>query len=525
MKPAVAYESIDQLIARHARERGAKIYLISAETGSEISYSQLDAVTNRIAHFLASRAIKANDRISVLSENCLSQVALYQGVRRYGATVVMVNCEVNSKNLEQILHDVEPKLVLWHRDLAPELQTIAKAQGVENHSFADLPEAAPENEFFNLIAGLPATRCSATGGTPHDLALIHYTSGTTSRPKGVCCTHECYFYDTDSVVAGFDIGESDRVLEYRALTWCSPQLLSMTAALQAGASFVLARKFSGSSFFDWIRKYGVTISAGVPTAITMLLERPHPVTKADLPTLRYMTTSTAPIAPETYEAFQKRYGITLLQACGMSEAGFMFANDPKAPRRGLVGRPLRNLNARFVDEDGKDTPVGVEGELMVDGLHMFSGYLVGRGEIQPRPSGGFLSGDLGHFDEEGYAFLTGRKKDLIIRGGVNIAPAEISTILCEHPGVLEAATIGVPDRIYGEAVACFVVPKPGQTLSVESIMEHLKPRLSEFKMPQSISILKDLPKTDRAKVSKSQLLAYWKEHVQSQCTAMAEKAG
>ena len=115
MKPSVPYQSIDQLITRQARERGAKAYAISAETGARITYSQLDAATNRIAHFLASRGIRANDRVSVLSENCLSQAVLYQGVQRYGATVVLVNCEVNAKNVEQILHDVEPKLVLWHR--------------------------------------------------------------------------------------------------------------------------------------------------------------------------------------------------------------------------------------------------------------------------------------------------------------------------------------------------------------------------------------------------------------------------
>jgi len=524
MKPSVPYQSIDQLITRHARERGGKAYVISAETGSQLTYSQLDAVTNRIGHFLASRGIKANDRVSVLSDNCLSQVALFQGVQRYGATVILVNCEVNARNVEQIVYDLEPKIVLWHRDLAPELQTIAKAQGVENHSFGDLPEADPENEFFSLIASLPATHCDAIVGGPRDLALINYTSGTTSSPKGVCCTHECYFYDTDSVVAGFDIGESDRVLEYRALTWCSPQLLAMTSTLQVGASFVLAKRFSGRHFFDWIRKYGATISAGVPTAITMLLERPHEVTKADLPTLRYMTTSSAPIAPETYEAFQKRYGITLVQGCGMSEAGFMFSNDPKAPRRGPVGKPLRNLMVRFVDQDGKDVPAGVEGELMVDGLHMFSGYLVGRGKIESKPAGWFLTGDLGYFDKDGYVYLTGRTKDLIIRGGVNIAPAEITTILCEHPGVLDAATIGVPDSIYGEAVTCFVVPKPGKTLTVESIIEHLKPRLSEFKMPQSVNFMKSIPKTDRGKVSRDIMLKYWKEHVKPQEKAKATGA-
>jgi long-chain acyl-CoA synthetase len=525
MSPGVPYQSIDQLITRHARERGGKAYVISAETGEQVTYAQLDTVTNRIGHFLASRGIKANDRVSVLSENCLSQVVLFQGVQRYGATVILVNCEVNAKNVATIVHDLEPKLVLWHRDLAPELQAIAQGQGVENHSFGDLPEAGSENEFFGLIASLPAAHCDAIVGGPHDLALINYTSGTTSNPKGVCCTHECYFYDTDSVVAGFDIGVNDQVLEYRALTWCSPQLLAMTSTLQVGASFVLAKKFSVSQFFDWIRKYGATISAGVPTAITMLLERPHPLTKADLPTLRYMTTSSAPIAPETYEAFQRRYGITLVQGCGMSEAGFMFANDPKAPRRGTVGKPLRNLMVRFVDPEGREVPAGGEGELMVDGLHMFSGYLVGPGEIQPKPAGWFLSGDLGYIDDDGYVFLTGRSKDLIIRGGVNIAPTEISTILCEHPGVLEAATIGIPDRIYGEAVACFVVPKPGHTLTVGAIFEHLKPRLSDYKMPKSISFVQAIPKTDRGKISRDLMLKYWKEHIQPQDVVNAANAG
>jgi acyl-CoA synthetase (AMP-forming)/AMP-acid ligase II len=184
-----------------------------------------------------------------------------------------------------------------------------------------------------------------------------------------------------------------------------------------------------------------------------------------------------------------------------------------------VGRPQRNVIARFVDEDGRDTPVGVEGELMVDGPQVFSGYLLGRGEIQQRPAGGFRTGDLGHYDQDGYAFLTGRKKDLVIRGGVNIAPLEITAILCEHPGVLDAATIGVPDRIYGEALACFVVAKPGQTLSVESIIDHLKPRLSEFKMPQSISFMTSIPKTDRAKVSKDGLLEHWRRHVQEAAKA------
>ena len=511
MTPVMSYRSIDQIISHQARERGVKSYAISAETGDRVSFAELDAITNQICHFLASRGTLVSERIAVLSDNCLAQVVLYLGVQRYGAAVCLVNCEVNAKNVEQILYDVEPKVILWHHHLSAELQDIARAVGVETYSFADLPKAGPENEFFSLIAKLPSEKCQNCLGGPDDLALVNYTSGTTSTPKGVCYTNEGLFYVTDSCAVGFDVTENDRLLEYRALTWFSSQSLSVTPTLLVGATLVLAKRFSVSHFFEWIKNYGVTISAGVPTAITMLLERPVPISKSDIPTLRYMIASSAPIAPETYEAFQKHYGITLSKACGMSESGFMFSNDPKAPHPESVGKTQRNLVARFVDDNGIDTAPGVEGELLVDGLQMFYGYLLGRGEIQQRPVGGFRTGDLGCFDNEGFTYLTGRKKDLIIRGGVNIAPMEITTILYEHPGVLEAATIGIPDRIYGEAVFSFVVPKPDHKLTLESIIEHLKPRLSEFKMPQSISFISSLPKTDRGKVSKEGLLKYWQQ--------------
>ena len=180
---------------------------------------------------------------------------------------------------------------------------------------------------------------------------------------------------------------------------------------------------------------------------------------------------------------------------------------------GPVGLEQRNIRARFVDENGNDTPPGVEGELMVDGPQIFNAYLVGRGEIQPRPPGGFRTGDLGHYDQDGYAWLTGRKKDLIIRGGVNIAPLEITSYLSEHPAVLEAATIGVPDKIYGEGIACFVVAKPGVALSVEEMTAHMAQRVSGFKMPQSISLLESIPKSDRGKVSKEGLLQIWNTQV------------
>jgi long-chain acyl-CoA synthetase len=144
---------------------------------------------------------------------------------------------------------------------------------------------------------------------------------------------------------------------------------------------------------------------------------------------------------------------------------------------------------------------------------VFSGYLTGRGDMQARPPGPFRTGDLGYFDPEGYVFFTGRKKELIIKGGVKISPLEITACLCQHPAVFDAATVGVPDRIYGESVACFVVPKPGANVTQDALREHLKSRLSEFKMPSSLTFVDAIPRTDRQKVSRELLLRYWEEHV------------
>lgn len=516
------YCSVRDLIALHARARPDKVYCTAAESGRTLTYRQLFEYSNQIARFLHARGFKAGDRVSVLADNCLSQLLVFHAVQAYGATVNLVNCEVNARNVAQIVYDVDPRLVLVHRGLPAEMQSIARAAGVECYSCDDDPQAsadrAVDDDFFQALRGESAAPdAPCVHGSPTEMALINYTSGTTAKPKGVCCSHQSYFYMSESVVDGFRLTEHDTMLEYRALTWCSPQVLSVTSMLQLGGSFVLAKRFSGSHFFDWIRKYGVTVSAGVPTAITMLLERPHAVTRADLPTLRYMTTSTSPIPPETFEAFQKRYAIPLVQGCGMSEAGFMFSNDPLAPRRGPVGRPQKNLRARFIDEQGNDTPVGVEGELVIDGPQIFEGYLMGRADIQPRAKW-FVTGDLGYFDQDGFAFLTGRKKDLIIRGGVNIAPLEITAYLCEHPDVLEAATIGVPDKIYGEAVACFVVPHPGRSISVDALLTHLRPRLSDYKMPQTVTLLEQVPKTDRGKPFKDGLMKIWEERVRPTLT-------
>jgi acyl-coenzyme A synthetase/AMP-(fatty) acid ligase len=495
--------SLDALLTDRASRFGDHVYLQAADAPRRLTFGGLDRLTHQVGRFLAARGIRRDDRVSVLAENGPGLVGFFFGIQRYGAAVNPINVEVNAKNVAQILHDVEPRLVLWSQTLAEELRATVAASGVETVPF-DPDDLGP------LLDGFPPTPDGGGRERRGRFAVIDYTSGTTSRPKGVCITHEAFAHMCDSPRQRFGIARGDRVLEYRSLAWASPQLLSLGATLHAGAVVVLGRRFSQHRFFDWIREHGITIAVGVPTVIHMLLERPREVTAASLPSLRFITSSSAPLTVDRQRDFERRYGIPVVQGCGMTEAGFMAGNPPGASRPGSIGLPMPHLRAWFRDDAGMPCPPGVEGELLVAGPQMASAYLTGRGRLEPIPADGFPTGDLGYADEAGYLHLTGRKKDVIIRGGVNIAPLEITAALLAHPGVADAATIGVPDRVYGEAAVSFVVPRAGAAVTSSALLAHCGEHLASFKVPAHIVVVDAIPRTDRGKVARDALDALWR---------------
>jgi acyl-coenzyme A synthetase/AMP-(fatty) acid ligase len=209
--------------------------------------------------------------------------------------------------------------------------------------------------------------------------------------------------------------------------------------------------------------------------------------------------------------FEELYGIPIQQMMGMSEAGWMAGNPSGRRKIGSVGLPLKHKEIRFLNEQGKACRAGEVGEMIVRGKAMGLCYSKEDGTIQKFPKEGFPTGDLGYTDEDGYIYITGRKKDLIIRGGINISPMEITARIMEHPAISEAATVGVPDRIYGEEVVSFVVTKEGFQACADDIISHCNKTLPDFKIPKKVIFIRALPRNQRGKVAKSDLLKLFEQ--------------
>jgi len=507
---STAYSDPNTLLEEHARRRPDKIFIESPDQGSRVTFGQFEALTRRFANFLAGEGVGHGDRISVASDNAIEALVVFWGALRAGVIVNPINVEIQDKHASRILHDVAPKLVFWSRELPGDPRGLLPP-GVSGIPFGawNAPNPPAGDLFLRLRRAAEAPVAGRPGRS--DWSCIDYTSGTTDTPKGAIWTHEAYYAMSESTIDRLELTEADTILDYRHFSWSSPQILSIGPTMQTGATLVLARKFSQARFFDWVRAYGVTVAVGIPAVINMLLSRAVAVTGADLPTLRFMTSSTAPLSIDKHVEFEKTYGIPIVQLAGGTETGFMCGNHPAQRKLGSIGRPTLNMRVRILDEAGREVPPGQEGEMVVSGRQMASAYWQGPDRLVPIPQDGFRNGDLARRDEDGCVYITGRKKDIIIKGGVNIAALEIANCLLEHPDVADAATVGVKDDIYGELPVGFVAPRPGRSAREASLLEHCRSRLAAFKVPTAIVVVDALPRNVNGKIDRDALAALWEQ--------------
>src|SRR5882757_9162105 len=507
MPPDVGPKLLRDWIARAAQREPGKPWIVCADDGRTVSYGELHDVTSRIATLLRDRGIGANDRVALLANNSIEHLLCYFGVMAYGATVCTVHVEMNRNQLDNIFSRLKPALALHQDGLGlDDLLSDVTAPRLRLGHF----DAGEPGTFFDELARCDPGDAMTTAG-PDDDAVILFTSGTSARPKGVVLNYREHLGNIDPSAEGFGITAADRVYDFRSFNWASAQLLGALLPVNRGATLVMATKFSASRFFQHIRDHGVTVAAGNPTTINILLNTEGSAHRDNLPSLRFLTSSSAPLTIEEWRRFEVRFGIPIAQGYGSSETGWIAAIPGEARRLGTVGRPFASHRLAIVDADGQPLPPGEIGQVEIGGFagHDYR-YLADDGSVKINSRGRIRTGDLGLLDADGYLCLTGREKDLIIRGGVNISPVEIDSVLMQRPELIEVATVGVPDPIYGEEVVSYVVARPGATVDAGELLRYCGTVLPAFKAPKQIVVSASLPKTERGKLDRKVLVDLWR---------------
>jgi acyl-CoA synthetase (AMP-forming)/AMP-acid ligase II len=504
-------ELVSAWIGRAAARDPEKPWVISAEEGRCITYGELHRLSGRVASFLRGRGVAPGDRVALLANNSLEHLACYAGVVSYGATICTVHVEMNRHHLVNILPALNPRLIVFEDGLG--LDDLLGSVSGPRFVIGRWDDTAGRETFFGAVNRCEASDAVARAGERDD-AVILYTSGTSARPKGVVLTFRELLANAGATAAGFGLTGDDRIYDFRSFNWCSAQTLSLLPPLERGATVIVARQFSRSRFFAHLEAHDATIATGNPTTLGMLLNEGGLGPDPELPHLRFITSSSAPLLVEDWRRFEERFGIRVAQGYGSSETGWIAAQPGECRRVGSVGRPLPYHQLRVVDGAGKALQPANTGSIELGGFPD-NDYrcLAEDGAIRIDSRGRFKTGDLGFLDKDGFLHVTGREKELIIRGGVNISPLEIDSLLMQRDDLMEVATVGIPDAIYGEEVVSFVVPRPGIPVDAADLIRYCSTVMPAFKAPKRIVLSDALPRTERGKLDRKALVAqYRQEH-------------
>ncbi|MEM5369150.1 class I adenylate-forming enzyme family protein [Paraburkholderia azotifigens] len=509
------------LIEQHRRETPDKPAIVDVDRRINLSFEQLARSVDTIARQFARRGITRGARIVLADCDAPDKLLLWLGAWRLGAIVCPLDVLfIGDETARTLLDTIQPTLVVMPEDAADTAVASANAPVVRFASWAsgDSANAQPGKDIIALAAHADDAAQAgdtrplpdaATISNPGDIASMCCTSGTTGIPKIVVYDHACYWLNGLDSIDLLGLTRDDRTLEYRSFDWYSAQILSFIPFLQLGSTLCIARRFSRSRFGDWIRDHRITVSAGVPTVLNMLLEPPLEVPAGTFASLRAMTCSTAPLSPAQWQRFEQRYGIRILNLYGSSEAGWMCGNRLHRREIGTVGYPAAHIAFDIVDSEGASCAPDVKGQVVVDGAKLALGVLQRDGSLLPIRGTPLFTRDIAARDAQGFVRMAARMDDLIIRGGVKIVPQEIEEIVRAHPQVLDVAALGVPDPVYGQETVCFVVPQPGATPDEAALLAHCREYLAREKMPRAVFMIQALPRSARGKILRDALRQQW----------------
>ncbi len=496
--------TLKELLNIQTEKYGDKTFLYWEDL--EVSYKELEQIAENIAGNLIDRGIEKDDKVCVLLANRPEYIYLLFGSALAGAVAVPVNVQFKADEVKYIVQNSDAKILITSAEFIEAVESIrGDCPGLKQVILLDEQrETAVPFEKLMEKPAKPAQREILDD----DIAGIIYTSGTTGYPKGVLLSHKNYVVNASQIVAATQMTEDDRFMCILPLFHVNAQLVTTFAPFFAGGSMILLKGFSPKEFLPKLSRYKATAFSGVPTVYAILNNLPD-AEQYDLSHLRFCICGAAPMPVEVFETFERKYKAFILEGYGLSEGTCASSINPLGGKRkiGSIGLPLPGQCMKIVDDEGRDLLQGSIGEIIVQGENLMQGYYKNdEASSQTLKQGWLHTGDLGYIDEEGYFFIVGRKKEMIIRGGENIYPKEIEEVLYKHPSIREAAVVGIPDKIWGEEVVAFVVLKDDGELLEKEFYDYCYQHLANYKCPRRLEICKDLPKTATGKIQKPKIV-------------------
>ncbi|MBM3521958.1 MAG: AMP-binding protein [Alphaproteobacteria bacterium] len=499
-------ETLRDVVAAHAARDPAAPLLIAPdnvhEPGRTLTYGELDRQARRLASFLRSRGIASGDKVALFLENGYQTTLLFLGTMIAGYVVAPLNLRAHRRQLAYCVDHCDAAIVFTEASQAPRLR-----DAVASASRPIAVEVIDVDARDVLPDGEPAELPAVVGEAP---ALLMYTSGTTGTPKGVVLTHRNLLAAARQVAAWHGLTRDDRVLSSLPLYHINGQVIATVTPFVSGGSIVAPHRFSVTSWWQDVERHRCTWINMVPTIIAYLLNAAADRAPPRLEHVRFGRSASAPLPPEQHRAFEKLFAIPVIEGMGMTEsASLVFCNPMELARRkyGSVGLPC-GVIARVAGPDGVERPDGETGEIQFRGANVMAEYYKApeRTAEAVDAEGWLRTGDLGHRDGDGFYFVTGRIKELIIKGGENIAPREIDEVLLAHPAILEAAAVGIPDIHYGQDILAAIVLKPGAACDESALRAYCLAELGRYKTPKSFRFVAELPKGPSGKVQRLALL-------------------
>ena len=467
-----------------------------------LSYDELLDGARRVTALLQSRGVGPGDRVGLVLPNVPPFPVLFYGALAAGAVVVPMNPLLKAREVKYYLEDSGASVVFAWEAMAEEAGKAAGEVGIDC-----IPVEA--DGFLELLAQHEPVD-DVADREDDDTVVLLYTSGTTGQPKGAELTHANL--SSNALVSAetlVELSPDDVVMGCLPLFHCFGLTCGLNAAVTVGACLTLIPRFDAEKALEVVGRDQVTVFEGVPTMYAGMLHAPD-AKSYDVSSLRTCISGGSAMPVEVMKSFEETFGCIVLEGYGLSETSPVASfNRPDIERKpGSIGVPVRGVEMKLVDDDGKDVGDGEVGEIAIRGENVMKGYW-GRDDATKEaiPDGWFLSGDMAKQDEDGYFFIVDRKKDLIIRGGYNVYPREVEEALYEHDAVAEVAVVGVPDDSLGEEVGAAVALKKGESVSEDDLRAFAKERLAAYKYPRHLWIVDELPKGPTGKILRREVEA------------------